>query len=1277
MITLSPERERELVEALAEGFTPEALERRVMDPMRVPSEVRSAARDYRTRIFELVRWATAGRLIGELLRAAHEANPNSERLRLLNEAAGLIPATSGIVEAIRPALPLGGEKVWSRGLREVEKQICVVERKPVPKGLTGTGFLVGPDQVMTHASVVANDMTKVAKAIKDAGITVSFDRTATSQRTYRVLAEPLFLSDGGVIVLQLDRPAGRETTPDPEAASSARARGWLAPRAPGAATRALVIVQYVEGNRLVVSIDTDGLIRDDGGLIQYRTSTQPGSMGAPCFDANWRLVGMHVGSDTSSLNHGIGIASIVEQLRDQHFVWDVSSGVHPDATQIKHAKPPGELDALVRAFEIPLEGHDPEDDVWSDDADGDASNSDRWAWAEAAAVTAYFDPEKLVPAGNPPVEARVPILLDSSPMRRADGEARWMLSERVRVRALERLAKRDALRTARAANAGDPVEILDVVLGAFIAGTQPTRAELQNPDRLRAMLQVAGWLARTGLVVPATVELRANLARATLIAPFRHLTRGFFAGRDSELATLVAYVDGPDADENGVAPAPILVHGPGGMGKSALLAHFILAHSERDTTKPDSWRPFVYLDFDRPELDARDLSGVLLAIARQVAPQVPGVQAQIGELLEQWSVRQRAARPKQTAAAKNRQAQLAPLATDVDIDGLVAKLGQILVVAHGVMPAPLVLVVDTLEEVQYATPDAVVPLAKLVVKLRSAVPSLRPVLSGRAEVGPEVKLTLINLGPLPQPAAETLLSNHLPAVLASKTDLVTRMVQIVGGNPLSLRLAAEVLSRETDHNLDKLGEEEFWQRVGDSIVQGQLYERIAGHLHEGPIKQLAIPGLVLRYLTWELIRDVLAGPCGVEVKDDVTAQSLFSELAREIALVRQGGDETKLVLRPELRRTVLDSFRKDTRSADTRGLIHEAAIKFFFQLPGPDNRAEEIYHRLWLDQEPAEIDSRWLTGIDLALRSAVEELDGRARSYLANRVGGVDDEVVAKTTAPTEWEAYAEKRASDLLRLGLAADALKVLQLRADRLPTSRLHLIESIARRSVLNPDLAAAESAANNAIAAARASADPGETQSALQELVQVRRLRNDTEGVLRALAELGNLGEQLGDDLILLQAAVEGLESVRVTGNATERFSESAVRVFSRLPDELVARAPELARRVAAQAGGENPAVLQRVIRLVGVGPLNKQTAAGLERVLASWAQKDQAIESFVPKAPANATDLTSAVQYLLANRSPDSETAKLFSAWFQMVVTTPLGSGLDGAIHSAPDYLKSLT
>ena len=198
--------------------------------------------------------------------------------------------------------------------------------------------------------------------------------------------------------------------------------------------------------------------------------------------------------------------------------------------------------------------------------------------------------------------------------------------------------------------------------------------------------------------------------------------------------------------------------------------------------------------------------------------------------------------------------------------------------------------------------------------------------------------------------------------------------------------------------------------------------------------------------------------------------------------------------------------------------------------PQLSDRAEEIYHRLALGEDPAEVDKRWLTGIEPFLRDAVGELPPRSNAYLANRVGGVADEKQLATASPLEWEEYAQKRAADLLKFGQAQKALDLLATRSDRLPASKLHYVESIARRMLPVPDLAGAESAAEAAVdCGASASSNADDLRDALEELVHVRRLRDDTAGVLRGLAELANLGDALGDDLVLLEANIQGLESI----------------------------------------------------------------------------------------------------------------------------------------------------
>ncbi|MEO8703782.1 MAG: AAA family ATPase [Kofleriaceae bacterium] len=1211
MIVLSPAREVELIAAVAEAFTYEDLERRVMDPMRIPRSVRSGSTATENRIARLVEWATKESRLGELLRVAREANPSSLRLQQLSEALGLSAATSDVVKALGSALTIDPDEWW-RSLAETKRQVCRI----VVGEVHGTGFLVGPDQVMTHQRVfgAAGDLAAAA-ARGDAHVIFEPEEVYRSEQL-------VFASPGGVVVVQVDRSVGREIQQQQTAGTSARARGWISPK-PGPAKPSVVMVFHDPEGALAVAADPDGVAMSGRELRLPITAIE--GAGAPCFDADLRLIGMHVEAQA-----GLSLAAILDDLKASGATWSASGGIQ-HTTSAQPPRSASALDDLLRAVD-PSASRDVDDDVWESELEID---DDSWAWAEAAAVSASFDPERLQPLRPASKTSRVAVLLESQPIG-----SRWMLSEKLRVRALHRLAARGELAAARAANPGAPDDPIDHLLGAYLDGDQPSPADLRDPARLRAILQVVEWLAGVVAPLPDPDELRAALERATLLAPFRHLTRGFFAGREPELAKLAAYVRSPKP-----AP-PLLVHGPGGMGKSALLAHFILAHAEHDPANPAAWRPFVYLDFDRPDLDAVDLAGVLVAIVRQLGPQIPTLATEARALVDRWQARRRA--PRRKVAAKS----YTPRVDQGEVTKLVTEVAALIDRVDTSVREPIVLVLDTLEEVQYANPDAIGPLVKLVTELRRGARQLRPVLAGRIEPADHaIALDSLPLGPLPPAAAEALLGNQLPPALARRTELVSRMARVVGGNPLSLRLAAEVLRREDTDAILGL-EDELWKRVGDAIVQGRLYERILGHVRDPAVRAIAHPGLILRRITWEVIRDVLATPCGLEIRDDDMAKSIFQTLAAEVALVRQGDTADTLELRPELRRIVLDDFRHDAASADKQHRIHEAAIVFyaarFHRTETAEDRAEEIYHRLVLDQDPAEIDRLWVQGIEHALDTALDELPERARTFLANRIGLVADVEVVRTATLEEWERWAERRAGDLLRFGSAVRALEILELRAERMPTSRLHVIESVARRALTDPDLEGALIAATKAVAAARASRDAGALDEALQELVQVNRLRDDTPGLLRALAELGKLGQILGDDLVVLQATVDGLESV---GMAETELTDTAVRVFARLPDELVARAPELARRVAAQVGGNDPATLQRVVRLVGTGSPDPVALAELAQILRGWARRSPDIAAFLPDD--NLRDLASTTRYLVTNRTLDSAIAGELADWMKHV------------------------
>jgi hypothetical protein len=1249
MIVPTVARATQIALALLEAFKPEDLDRRVMDPLGVPASLRSASRSVFDRVQALVAWAAKEQRIQDLLRIALEANRSSDQLQRVSEELGLSPATDNVLKALGAQIDLVTAR---QRLSEVLGQACIVDLGES----RGTGFLVGPNQVMTHRTVFSSLGADVTGALGQGRVLVRFDN-APGAKPYRSEAVVQALHAVPIVVFRIDRPAGRELPVSSLAAgAAARARGWVplvTPPTP-AAGAPVIVVQPTDAGPLSVAVESDGFVGRDGDTIRYRTATAPGSTGAPCFDKDWNLIGVHAShAATLDYNEGVSIDAILRELAAAGCVWSPSEGLSPGSAP-PSAHPLASLDDVLEAIDVNSGPGD--DDAWELDS---ITGDDRWGWAEAAAVVATFTPEALVPLREADAADQVKVLLESERVGN-----RWEIAESLRKAALQRLAGRRELQLARSLNAGDPRDPVDALLGALIAGTPPQPAELRDPVRLRALRQVVGWLDGVVAPLPSVEDLDAALERAAVIAPFRHLTQGFFAGREPELERLTAYAETPAGT---VVPRPLLVYGPGGMGKSALLAHFILAHSERDPGNPTAWRPFVYLDFDRPDLDAADTSSILIAIARQLGPQVPSVAAQARSIVE--GERARRHRSQRVAAQRTAKKGIVDaLSTRVDpasVAALKMQIVDLLGKVAALLGEPILVLFDTLEEVQYSNADAIEPVIDFAVALRRDVPLTRPVLAGRIEPYSDrvsAKVDLLPLAPLPQAARETLLGNQLPPELASRTGLVSRMASIVGGNPLSLHLAAEALRRE--ENVEELADafgDLLWKRVGDAIVQGRLYERILGHIADKKVKAIAYPGLIVRRLTWEVIRDVLAKACGLDVPDETAATDLFRRLASEVALVKQGDAVGVLELRTELRRTVLEDFRRDPGSQQTQRFIHELAVEFYakrFEKQSQiEDRAEEVYHRLALDQDPVEIDRLWLNGIDRLLRTAVDDFGAeRARAYLSNRLGLVADEDVMKTASAEEWEAWAEHRASDLVRFGAAPRALAVLDMRPGRLPTSRLHLVESVVRRSLTPPDIAGAAAAAQQAVDAARASHDASYLNEALHELVLVSRLRDDTATVLQALAELGNLGNVLGDDLVVLQAAVEGLESV---GPSESQFSETAIRVFARLPDELVARAPELARRVAAQVGTEDPATLQRVLRLVGTGALTTDAAQSLKDVLQDWAVRTPDIAAFVPSPDEGVRDIASAAQYLVSNRTLDSSTSERLTGWLKSVATPRIG------------------
>ena len=173
--------------------------------------------------------------------------------------------------------------------------------------------------------------------------------------------------------------------------------------------------------------------------------------------------------------------------------------------------------------------------------------------------------------------------------------------------------------------------------------------------------------------VPSIADLERRVALAELLEPLRLLIgaegawdgtgrRDRFVGRQSEITKLRAFVDelssqsiaealrrwyGSAAAALGGSEKPNLrvVQADGGLGKSALLAKFVLDHA-LDQKRPF---PFAYLDFDRAALDAEQPAQLLIEIARQVGLQFPKAQPEFASLAQE--IRQDRVQTSGTAAS--------------------------------------------------------------------------------------------------------------------------------------------------------------------------------------------------------------------------------------------------------------------------------------------------------------------------------------------------------------------------------------------------------------------------------------------------------------------------------------------------------------------------------------------------------------------------------------------------------------------------------------------------
>ena len=622
--------------------------------------------------------------------------------------------------------------------------------------------------------------------------------------------------------------------------------------------------------------------------------------------------------------------------------------------------------------------------------------------------------------------------------------ARWRLRPAVRRRALLQLRSEgrlaQALGTLPAA-----VSERDALLRQLLAGS----IDLQQLDfRQTALLrEVLQWLEGSEFATPAVIQAAAQrLDRLQLFKPFQRLLADGFQGRQNELKALREYVGIGEPGSGlrhlvqrfarlaGPANLPMALYGPGGIGKSTVLAQFLMEHCGPDVAQP---LPFVYIDIDRVGFRTADFGHFVIEAVRQLARQAS----------ESTAVLESELTALQAAASESSSSDAG--ARNVNADEWFKHFAAIVGRLAEFRGLPLILVIDTFEEIQRRGAVEEDFVWGMLARLQSEVPDLRIVVSGRALPRQGAALAL-RLQGLERQASEALIDTYLAQYKLGQLDAVTRkrILDIARDNPLTLRLALRLLRQHGAAALADIATTRWLVfRLAEEKVQALLHTRVLSHIDDEEVRRLAHPGLAVRRITPEVISQVLADPCRIVVRDAAHAQSLFERLQREVGLVEPDADGS-LLHRSDVRSVMLESLLAEAGS-ETVKKIDNAAIAYYQDIDTATARAEEIYHRLRQAQPAAQIDARWRDDAAPLLGNAIDELPPASRLYLASRLGLSVDEDLRRDADQGSWERLAERRARAALNRGDLDAARAALAERSARLDGSPLWEIQAELLRS------------------------------------------------------------------------------------------------------------------------------------------------------------------------------------------------------------------------------------
>jgi hypothetical protein len=210
---------------------------------------------------------------------------------------------------------------WRKRMYYGELATCLIVFKGHSPQAQGTGFLIGPDIIITNYHVIAD---VIHRRVSPKDVAFIFDYKTLHNTPVALPAEYMLApnyrlasSPDNILDYALLRVDGVNGVPGFDTVEGHAQRGWLKPMKHNFLIgEPLFIIQHPDGGPLKFAFDR--VKRPESSRVYYRTNTGYCSSGAPCFTLAWDLVALHQGFIESAIdlenpNMGIPFSRILEQ----------------------------------------------------------------------------------------------------------------------------------------------------------------------------------------------------------------------------------------------------------------------------------------------------------------------------------------------------------------------------------------------------------------------------------------------------------------------------------------------------------------------------------------------------------------------------------------------------------------------------------------------------------------------------------------------------------------------------------------------------------------------------------------------------------------------------------------------------------------------------------------------------------------------------------------------------------------------------------------------------